>query len=112
MSFEEILKQKATQTNFLGLDIVNRLNSIKGKVNGKPEFKNDAKENECLYVTIETKDGMVTQKYTKTLYKILTDAVEKAGGWKFLQENMVEWVKMDSGNSKSFPRFYPTPKKA
>jgi len=73
------------------------------------EFKTDKRGNEACFITLVTKDGKrVVQKYTKSCYEALFNAIEHAGGERYLSENFHVWVQERRGRSIN-PRLYPTP---
>lgn len=73
----------------------------------KTEFKEDARNNECLYITLREKgtDGKVMQKYGASLFAPINDAIIAVGGWDKLQ-NWLTWEKKKAGraiNDRYFP---------
>lgn len=110
MSFEDKLKQKiedAEKTAFVPLDTLPSI--ITAKVLGTPEFKNDGRGNEGLYVVLIREDeSKVVQKYTKTLYQEFESTLEECGGLKVLQGAFHKWIQKKIGRAFN-QRYYPMP---
>jgi hypothetical protein len=72
-------------------------------------FKTDKKGNEGAFITLETKEGAyIVQKYGKSCYEPLLDAMEAAGGEQYLRNNYHVWI-MDKRGKSLNPRLYPIP---
>jgi len=110
MSFEDKLKQKieeAQKTAFVPLDTLP--STITAKIQGEPEFKNDGRGNEGLYIILVRQDeSKIVQKYTKTLYQSLESAFEECGGLKALQSAFHTWTQKKIGRAFN-QRYYPLP---
>ena len=73
------------------------------------EFKTDKKGNEGAFITLRTKDGsLIVQKYGKSCYEPLLNAIEAAGGEQYLTQNYHVWSQERLGKSIN-PRLYPVP---
>jgi len=111
MSFEEKLKakiQQAEETEFLPLDTLPT--TITAKVVGEPQFKNDGRGNEGLYMILVQKDETkIIQKYTKTTYQELESTIEECGGLAKLQKEFHIWTQKKVGRAFN-DRYYPLPK--
>jgi hypothetical protein len=74
------------------------------------KMKVDTRGNECVYLYLKTTSAkMITQKYPPSSFKILEDAIQKAGGYETLQTGFYEWKKQTIGRLK-FDRLLPLPK--
>lgn len=111
LTFEQKLKEKAdAQLEWEKLDTLPV--SIEAMIHGEPEFKQDARQQECMYLVLKLKNGKgVKQKYTKTTWKAIYDAITKAGGLAELQKNWHFWSKQEKGQAQK-DRYYPESKKA
>lgn len=109
MTFEEQLKKKAEENKYA--DLTTLPTTIEAKIIGEPQFKNDARGNECCFIDLEMKDGKkVRQKYTATQYNELSIAIEKMGGMQLLKNTMNSWTKKRIGRAIN-DRFFPETKK-
>ena len=72
-------------------------------------FKTDKKGNEGAFITLETKEGAyIVQKYGKSCYEPLLNAIFAAGGEEYLRNNYHTWI-MDKRGKSLNPRLYPVP---
>lgn len=72
-------------------------------------FKTDKKGNEGAFVTLQVKSGAyIVQKYGKSCYEPLLNAIEAAGGEQYLRDNYHPWMLEKLGKSVN-PRLYPLP---
>ena len=98
------LTKRVEDSNFIDLKTVADVVKVKLV---KDEFKKDTRENELLYLTLETEEKqMIVQKYTPTTYTHLLDQIKLAGGVKKLQDNYTMWEKERIGRTL-YPRLYP-----
>ena len=107
MSLTEQLKKKLQQIQKY-IPVSELPNRIELKLTAYA-FKQDKKGNESLFLTLETKEGAyVIQKYTKSCYEDLFNAIEKAGGEDHLRNNYHTWILERRGKSY-YARLYPLP---
>lgn len=106
MTFEDKLKQKADESRFLSLS--NLSDEITATVIGEPEWKKDKRGNECLYIVLDTKEGTIVQKFGKSIYETLYQAIQKCGGLGNLKIVKHTWRKSIAGKAIN-PRYYPIP---
>ena len=100
----ERLKQKVDESEYIDLD--KAPNELIGKL-VKFEFKEDKLKNQALFAEIVLKDSKkLIQKYTKTTYNHLYDAIEKLGGLKVVKENFCLWEQKRVGRT-TLNRFFP-----
>lgn len=110
MNFDELMqKQIAENPEIISCaDIPNEIEVIFKDY----RTKTDGRGEDALYVNLWTRDGKrIVQKYTKSSYKQFYDAVQAAGGFAFLHDNFVTWVKSAMGQMKN-ARLLPAPKQA
>jgi crotonobetainyl-CoA:carnitine CoA-transferase CaiB-like acyl-CoA transferase len=73
-------------------------------------FRNDNRGKESLFLTLQTREGAyVVQKYGRSTFEALLDAIEAAGGEDYLRNNFHPWV-MEKRGKAIYPRLYPVPK--
>lgn len=108
-SIEEIerkLEQKADETNYVSVT------ELPIEITAKIEsagFRNDKRGNEAFFLTLMLEDKrIVAQKYTRTCYKHLVDAIKACGGFRALMQNFTIWRKERVGRALN-DRFYPVP---
>lgn len=108
MSFEEKLKGKASESKYLSLSELP--NTITATISGEPQFKTDKRGNEALYIQLKTKAGTVVQKFGKSLYEKLYNAIKACGDLKTLQTVEHTWKQEKAGRAQ-FDRYFPQPNK-
>jgi len=112
MSAEEkdlmiLLDKKIDESDFL--DLATLGNEVLVKLS-KHEVKKDKRDNESLYLTLETEDKKrIVQKYTPTTYKHLTEKIKKSGGLSVLKDKFSIWKKERIGRN-IYDRLYPVGK--
>lgn len=108
-SFEDALQQKAKEAKYLNLsELPSELSAV---ISGEPQFKTDKRGNEALYVQLKTSNpqGVVIQKFGKSLYQKLYEAVKACGGLKALQSEEYTWKQEKAGRAQ-FNRYFPVSK--
>jgi len=109
-TFEEIMKHQIDENPEL-IPVTQIPQEVTVKIKNY-NVKVDAKGNECLFVTLLTKENeRIIQKYTASSYREFFDAVNAAGGYDYLHEHFAVWSKSTFGQMKN-ARLLPMPKKA
>jgi hypothetical protein len=108
MTFEETLRKKAEENNYVSFD--KQQDEIEATLAEQPIFKADKQGNECLYLTLKVKEGLVVQKFGKSIWQTLYDAIKTSGGIDVLMQEKHTWKKKLAGKAGSFARYYPLPK--
>jgi hypothetical protein len=102
--FEKFLEQKAKDSATIDLSTLGDI--FKATVTKTPEAKQDKRGNEAIYIELKTKDGMIVQKYGKSLYPILLEKIKACGGIENLKQIEHIWKQEKAGRA-TFNRYYP-----
>ena len=74
------------------------------------KMKVDGRGNECVFIYLKTPNNlMITQKYPPSAFKILEEAIQKAGGYEALSVGFHDWKKQQIARLK-FDRLLPLSK--
>jgi hypothetical protein len=106
--FEKFLEQKAKDSATIDLSTLG--DSFTAVILKTPEAKQDKRGNEAIYIELKTKDGLIVQKYGKSLYPLLLEKMKACSGLANLIATEHVWKQEKAGRA-TFNRYFPVPNK-